>query len=219
MLLTTGQVWILYSFVFYIFVILFLFDVWIWQYSYFWMDITCHKGLLRTTGILQDNILNILGWDLYCSDLPCVPDFAALLTPILFLAICILGLYTESVSDGFKVDITAPVISYGPVFSSDFGVHRRNNIDHQFYRTSMKVQWTVDDADSYIERQYLSLKSHHGGEYDLASTKVIYILSKTKRSVNLSFLFKCKFYKETFCSLEPFGEWNHISQFKSRQNI
>nr|XP_022322835.1 uncharacterized protein LOC111124268 [Crassostrea virginica] len=36
----------------------------------------------------------------------------------------------------------------------------------------MKVEWTVTDTESHIERQYLSIKSHIGGEFDLASTKV-----------------------------------------------
>lgn len=36
----------------------------------------------------------------------------------------------------------------------------------------MKVEWSVNDAESHIERQYLSIKSHIGGEFDLSSTKV-----------------------------------------------
>ncbi|XP_078334035.1 uncharacterized protein LOC111124258 [Crassostrea virginica] len=78
------------------------------------------------------------------------------------------GLYTDSTSNGFVVDISAPVISKGPQFASSFSLVP----DTQFYRTLMKVEWTVTDAESHIERQYLSIKSHIGGEFDLASTKV-----------------------------------------------
>ncbi|XP_055997828.1 uncharacterized protein LOC125647098 [Ostrea edulis] len=78
------------------------------------------------------------------------------------------GLFTDSTSNGFVVDITAPVISNDPKFASVFSLVQ----DTQFYRTLMKVEWSVNDADSHIERQYLSVKSHIGGEFDLASTKV-----------------------------------------------
>ena len=77
-------------------------------------------------------------------------------------------MYTDSTSNGFVVDISAPVISKGPQFALPYS----RVPDTQFYRTLMKVEWTVTDAESHIERQYLSIKSHIGGEFDLASTKV-----------------------------------------------
>lgn len=79
-----------------------------------------------------------------------------------------IGLLTDSTSSGFIVDITAPEITEGPKFSPDFGILG----NAQFYRTVMKVEWKVKDTESSIQRQYLSLKSHRGGEFDLASTKV-----------------------------------------------
>ncbi|XP_062616047.1 uncharacterized protein LOC134277752 [Saccostrea cucullata] len=78
------------------------------------------------------------------------------------------GLYTEATSNGFQIDNTPPVISRGPVFSKDFGV--KDNT--QFYRTLMKVEWDVSDSESYIERQYISLRSHMGGDFDLSSTQI-----------------------------------------------
>nr|XP_034314147.1 uncharacterized protein LOC105348718 isoform X1 [Crassostrea gigas] len=78
------------------------------------------------------------------------------------------GLYTDSTSNGFLIDTTAPVISSGPQFASSFSLVPGT----QFYRTLMKVKWSVNDAESHIERQYLSIKSHIGGEFDLSSTKV-----------------------------------------------
>lgn len=82
--------------------------------------------------------------------------------------ILISGLYTDSTSNGFLIDTTAPVISSGPQFASSFSLVPGT----QFYRTLMKVKWSVNDAESHIERQYLSIKSHIGGEFDLSSTKV-----------------------------------------------
>jgi hypothetical protein len=82
------------------------------------------------------------------------------------------GLFTDSTSNGFLVDTTPPVISDGPKFAPAFSLVP----DTQFYRTLMKIEWTVNDPDSHIERQYLSVKSHIGGEFDLASTKVQYLL-------------------------------------------
>jgi hypothetical protein len=38
----------------------------------------------------------------------------------------------------------------------------------------MKVEWMVDDAESYIKRQFLSIKSHIGGEFMLSSQLVSY---------------------------------------------
>ena len=90
-------------------------------------------------------------------------------------------MYTDSTSNGFVVDISAPVISNGPLFATSFSLVT----DTQFYRTLMKVEWTVTDAESHIERQYLSIKSHVGGEFDLASTKVSKIPKKcVKRMYN-----------------------------------
>ena len=78
------------------------------------------------------------------------------------------GLWSESTSNGFVVDSTAPVISTVPTFSKDFGIGQLT----QIYRTSMKVEWAVDDPESFIKRQYLSVKSHIGGEFMLSSQLV-----------------------------------------------
>ncbi|CAC5370733.1 unnamed protein product [Mytilus coruscus] len=78
------------------------------------------------------------------------------------------GLWSESSSNGFIVDNTPPVISETPTFSQDFGIMGLT----QIYRTTMKVEWAVDDDESYIKRQYLSIKSHIGGEFMLSSQSV-----------------------------------------------
>ena len=81
---------------------------------------------------------------------------------------CFLGLWSESSSNGFIVDITAPVMSKVPYFPADFGIKGLT----QIYRSSMKVEWDVKDDESYIKRQFLSIKSHIGGEFMLSSQSV-----------------------------------------------
>ncbi|XP_063415906.1 uncharacterized protein LOC134697555 [Mytilus trossulus] len=78
------------------------------------------------------------------------------------------GLWAESSSSGFSVDDTPPVLSKVPTFSNDFGITDLT----QIYRTTMKVEWEVEDAESFIKRQYLSIKSHIGGEFMLSSQPV-----------------------------------------------
>ena len=78
------------------------------------------------------------------------------------------GLWAESSSNGFIVDDTPPVISTPLTFAEDFGIIGAT----QIYRTSMKVRWAVADPESFIKRQYLSISSHIGGEFDLASQNV-----------------------------------------------
>jgi hypothetical protein len=74
----------------------------------------------------------------------------------------------DAVSNGFLVDETPPEIKFGPKFKRDFGLVENT----QFHRSSFKVEWDVDDPESHIDRQYLSVKSHIGGYFDLFSTQV-----------------------------------------------
>ncbi|KAK3100189.1 hypothetical protein FSP39_015958 [Pinctada imbricata] len=78
------------------------------------------------------------------------------------------GLYSQASSNGFVVDVTAPIISHGPEFDPSFGIY--NN--YLIYRSALKVTWSVSDDESYIERQYISIKSHIGGEFQISSTSV-----------------------------------------------
>ncbi|XP_078321865.1 uncharacterized protein LOC111103999 isoform X3 [Crassostrea virginica] len=78
------------------------------------------------------------------------------------------GLFVDVTSNGFLVDPTAPDIKKGPTFSRDFGLVENT----QFYRSSIKVEWKVGDPESHIERQYLSLRSHLGSDFELSSTQV-----------------------------------------------
>ncbi|XP_061193435.1 uncharacterized protein LOC133201664 [Saccostrea echinata] len=78
------------------------------------------------------------------------------------------GQFADSTSNGFVIDDTPPVIVYGPRFSKDFGI----NGNTQFYRGSMKVEWDVKDEESYIDRQYISIKCHIGGDFQTSSIQV-----------------------------------------------
>ena len=65
----------------------------------------------------------------------------------------------------------------GPTFPADFGVDGLT----QIYRTTMKVEWTAADTESHIERQYLSIKSRKGGEFELSSVQVSYYIIQFAR--------------------------------------
>ena len=77
-------------------------------------------------------------------------------------------MWSESSSNGFLVDTTPPVFKTTPVFSEDFGIFGLS----QIYRTSMKIEWNIEDTESFIQRQYVSIKSHIGGEFMLSSHSV-----------------------------------------------
>ncbi|KAL3873929.1 hypothetical protein ACJMK2_037006, partial [Sinanodonta woodiana] len=78
------------------------------------------------------------------------------------------GLYIESTSNGFIVDISAPNITKRLELVSR-GSIRPNTL---VYRSTMKIQWEVVDMESFIDRQYLSIQSHIGGDFNLSSTKI-----------------------------------------------
>lgn len=79
-------------------------------------------------------------------------------------------MFSDVSSNGFIIDDSPPVISWGPAFSKDIGTDGKA----QFYRTIMKVEWDVSDKDSFIEKQYVSLRSHIGGDFDLPSAQVTF---------------------------------------------
>lgn len=79
------------------------------------------------------------------------------------------GLFTESTSDGFIVDTSPPSVVASPAASSMYG----SVIDGTHtYRTTLRVQWEFKDDQSLIARQFVSISSHAGGEFDSAATQV-----------------------------------------------
>ncbi|XP_076075242.1 uncharacterized protein LOC143046127 [Mytilus galloprovincialis] len=71
------------------------------------------------------------------------------------------GLYSESTSNGVTVDISGPDIIEKPYFTRDLGSIVEGT---SVLRSTLRLQWRVDDLQSSIHRQYLSLSSHMYGE-------------------------------------------------------
>lgn len=87
----------------------------------------------------------------------------------------------ESSSNGFIVDDTAPEIALEPSFPANLVTYDTDTDQfYQVHRTTLKVEWQASDQESYIERQYLTIKSHIGGEFNSAPTQVYLII----KSVN-----------------------------------
>ncbi|XP_076085244.1 uncharacterized protein LOC143056054 isoform X2 [Mytilus galloprovincialis] len=79
------------------------------------------------------------------------------------------GLYSEATSNGLLVDDSPPIFSSKPKLFQQLGSRRENSI---IYRSGMKITWEVSDGESYIERQYISVNSHKGGEINSTSTEL-----------------------------------------------
>lgn len=85
-----------------------------------------------------------------------------------------IGLYVESSSNGFIVDDTAPEVALEPSFPANMVTYDTDTDQfYQVHRTTLKVEWQTSDPESYIERQYLTIKSHIGGEFNSAPTQVL----------------------------------------------
>ena len=79
------------------------------------------------------------------------------------------GLFSETTSNGFLVDISAPVIIQKPTLSQTLGSLVDNSV---IIRSALRIEWNVEDKDSFIERQYISVATHSGGEFNSTSIKV-----------------------------------------------
>lgn len=80
----------------------------------------------------------------------------------------------ESSSNGFIVDDTAPEIALEPSFPANLVTYDTDTDQfYQVHRTTLKVEWQASDPECYIERQYLTIKSHIGGEFNSAPTQVL----------------------------------------------
>ena len=79
------------------------------------------------------------------------------------------GLFSESTSNGFFMDISAPHIIAQPFMSRDVGsVHKGTSI----LRSAIRFKWEVEDRQSFIQKQYLSITSHVGGDFNASSIQV-----------------------------------------------
>jgi hypothetical protein len=79
------------------------------------------------------------------------------------------GLFSESTSNGFFMDISAPHIIAQPFMSRDVGsVHKGTSI----LRSAIRFKWEVEDRQSFIQKQFISVSTHNGGEFNNSSVMV-----------------------------------------------
>jgi len=106
------------------------------------------------------------------------------------------GLYIDSTSNGFVVDVTPPT------FRSHLSLSTLGSIVEgtSVLRSVLHVEWDVADRESYIETQYLSILAHTGGDFNSSAVKVnhshiVYLLlALTGSDFNSSLI----------------SQWNHI---------
>ncbi|XP_050409317.1 uncharacterized protein LOC126824176 [Patella vulgata] len=85
------------------------------------------------------------------------------------------GLYTESTSNGFTIDVTVPVLRKKPILAPTFGsILPYTTIS----RTSIKVEWEFTDDDSDIERQYISISPHVLGDFNASAMMIPSVLTE-----------------------------------------
>ncbi|KAL4221421.1 hypothetical protein ACF0H5_019679 [Mactra antiquata] len=78
------------------------------------------------------------------------------------------GMYIEASSNGLIIDVTPPIFG-SPLIQSPIG---RAIPGTSVLRSILKVEWQVNDQESYIDDQYLSISSHIGGDFNTSSTWV-----------------------------------------------
>ncbi|XP_078682399.1 uncharacterized protein LOC144916875 [Branchiostoma floridae x Branchiostoma belcheri] len=79
------------------------------------------------------------------------------------------GLFVERSSNGVTVDDTPPAFVSRP----SFDLHHGSIIaESQVWRTILSVSWEVSDPDSPIERQHLSVFTHHQADVDIEPLQV-----------------------------------------------
>ncbi|XP_035696851.1 uncharacterized protein LOC118430248 [Branchiostoma floridae] len=79
------------------------------------------------------------------------------------------GLYVERTSNGFYVDESSPVMLEEPQFDLTQGSIIP---DTQVWRTTLSVRWEVVDPESSIERQHLSVITHHQAGMDIEPVEI-----------------------------------------------
>ncbi|XP_078616241.1 uncharacterized protein LOC144884661 [Branchiostoma floridae x Branchiostoma japonicum] len=79
------------------------------------------------------------------------------------------GLYVERTSNGFCVDESPPAMLEEPQFDLTQGSIIP---DTQVWRTTLSVRWEVVDHESSIERQHLSVITHHQAGMDIEPVEI-----------------------------------------------
>ncbi|XP_066275498.1 uncharacterized protein [Branchiostoma lanceolatum] len=79
------------------------------------------------------------------------------------------GLYVERTSNGFYIDETPPVMLKEPQFDLTQGTIVP---DTQVWRTALSLKWEFVDPESSIERQHLSVFTHHQAGIDIEPMEI-----------------------------------------------
>ncbi|XP_078578622.1 uncharacterized protein LOC144863374 [Branchiostoma floridae x Branchiostoma japonicum] len=79
------------------------------------------------------------------------------------------GLFVERSSNGVTVDDTLPVFVSRPSFDLQ---HGSIIAESQMWRTMLSVTWEVSDPDSPLERQHLSIFTHHQTDVDIEPVQI-----------------------------------------------
>jgi hypothetical protein len=87
----------------------------------------------------------------------------------------------EATSNGFIVDDTPPIFKTNLTMSSIGTIKNGTTVS----RTTLRVYWDVNDDESFIETQHLSISSHMGGDFNLSSTKVSTIFKHFGKNENI----------------------------------
>lgn len=82
------------------------------------------------------------------------------------------GLFSESTSNGFYIDISGPHIITKPFMSPDLG---SINDGASILRSAIRFKWEVEDRQSFIQKQFISVSSHNGGEFNNSSVMVSFL--------------------------------------------
>ncbi|XP_019617771.1 PREDICTED: uncharacterized protein LOC109465072 [Branchiostoma belcheri] len=80
------------------------------------------------------------------------------------------GLFVERSSNGVTADDTPPAFVSRPSFDLQ---HGSIIAESQMWRTIVSVSWEVSDPDSPIERQHLSVFTHHQADLDIEPLQVV----------------------------------------------
>ena len=85
----------------------------------------------------------------------------------------LIGLYSDSSSNGFFVDDTAPTFTVPLTHVAVGSLLPLTSV----LRSSLKVKWNVVDDESYIRRQYISIVAHRGDDFNTSIEVCILVLN------------------------------------------
>ncbi|XP_071798435.1 uncharacterized protein [Asterias amurensis] len=80
-----------------------------------------------------------------------------------------LGRWSESTSNGFRVDSSRPQVIQEPTIDGTVGIAVRNT---QVFCDVIRFAWKFDDPESGIKEQYVSVSTHHNGDVNIPAQRI-----------------------------------------------